>query len=364
MCIGLRSLCLMLLATFLFGCGTGGRLPQVRPIPAATERRVSLEIGSLILYDDQPQNIVVFIHKSDDTAVKWFSVYPEDGYIVMRPYDREEIQASFVAVPETQIANTHVIVTIVSVPDDVTQQILSSISAIILDEITSKIPGNRLVQWITTLASDEVASRIQELIEDGQVLEVCDVQLSLDGPPKQICNQYQQRVVISIRQVIAVPEHVLEAQVLDPQSESPISVEAPKAGSVEDEVVNVVRRFNADQTVAVRELNADILRATATGKWLRLQINYIERLRQQNLYEVQQQQGFTIISVRVQEGVAKVVTQEIWRTAKFDRDTNQCKYHQPLFTTTQTYTLVKEGESWKITEDIFEPDAPADIPGC
>lgn len=364
MCIGLRSLCLTLLATFLFGCGAGGRLPQVRPIPAATERRVSLEIGSLILYDDQPQNIVVFIHKSDDTAVKWFSVYPEDGYIVMRPYDREEIQASFVAVPETQIANTHVIVTIVSVPDDVTQQILSSISAIILDEITSKIPGNRLVQWITTLASDEVASRIQELIEDGQVLEVCDVQLSLDGPPKQICNQHQQRVVISIRQVIAVPEHVLEAKVLDPQSESPISVEAPKAGSVEDEVVNVVRRFNADQTIAVRELNADILRATATGKWLRLQINYIDHLRRQNLYEVQQQQGFTVIAVRVRGGTATVVTREIWRTAKFDRDTQQCKYHQPLFTTTQTYTLVKEGESWKITEDIFEPDAPADIPGC
>lgn len=364
MCVGLRSLCILLLATFLFGCGTGGRLPQAKPIPLATERRISLEIGSLILYGDQPHNIVVFIHKSDDTAGGWFSLYPEDGYIVMRPHDREEIQASFVAVPETQIANTHVVVTVVSVPDDVSQQVLSSIAAIILDEITSKIPGNRLVQWITTLASDVVSSKIQELIAGGQVLEVCDVTLNLNGPPKQICNQNQQRVVISIRQVIAVPEHMLEAQILDPQSESPISVEALQAGSVEDEVINVVRRFNADQTVAVRELNADLLRATAAGKWLRLQVNYIEQLRRQNLYEVQQQQGFTVISVRVRGGTATVVTQEIWRTAKFDRDTNQCKYHQPTFTTTQTYTLVKEGESWKIIEDIFKPDAPADIPGC
>lgn len=364
MSVGLRYLSLMLFVTILFGCGGGGRSPQLRPTPPSTEHRVSLEVGSLILYDNQPQNIVVFIHKSDDTAVQWFAIYPEDGYIVMRPYDREDIQEAFVSIPERQVANTHVVITVVSVPDDATKQVLNSIAAIILDEITSKIPGNRLVQWITTLASDEVASRIQELIEGGKVLEVCDVTLNLNGPPKQICNQNQQRVVISIRQVIAVPDSVLDAQILDSQSESPISVESIHAGSVEDEVINVVRRFNADQTVAVRELNADLLRATATGKWLRLQVNYIEQLRRQNLYEVQQQQGFTVIAVRVRGGTATVVTQEIWRTAKFDRDTHQCKYHQPLFTTTQTYTLVKEGDSWKITEDIFEPDAPADVPGC
>lgn len=67
---GLKYLSLMLLATFLIGCGEG-RLPQLRPTPLATERRVSLELGSLVLYDHQPQNIVVFLHKTDDTAVKW-----------------------------------------------------------------------------------------------------------------------------------------------------------------------------------------------------------------------------------------------------------------------------------------------------
>ncbi|MDW8403775.1 hypothetical protein [Chloroflexus sp.] len=301
---GLKYLSLMLLATFLIGCGEG-RLPQLRPTPLATERRVSLELGSLVLYDHRPQNIVVFLHKTDDTAVKWVTAYPEEGYIVMRPRDREDIQAAFVSVPETHIANTHIVITVVAVPDNTTQRMVNNIAEIILDEITSKIPGNRLVQWITTLASSEVSSKIQELVAEGRVMEVCNITLSLDGSPKQICNQNQRWVTLSIRQVIAVPEYVLDAEVLDAQSASPISVEALHPVSAEDEVVNVVRRFNADQTIAVRELNVDMLRATSTGKWLRWQTIYIEQLRQQNLYEVQQQRGFTVLSVRVRGDTAR-----------------------------------------------------------
>jgi hypothetical protein len=133
---------------------------------------------------------------------------------------------------------------------------------------------------------------------------------------------------------------------------------------IRDQVVNVIRRFNADQTTAVQELNLDILRDTCTGRCFMAQREYMEQLIRDNLYEVQEQLNFEVLNIDVSGNTAEVVTTETWRTAKYDRSTHECRYHQPTFVTQQTYTLVREGGTWKISWDNFDTPAPADIPGC
>lgn len=133
---------------------------------------------------------------------------------------------------------------------------------------------------------------------------------------------------------------------------------------VEDQVVVVIKRFNTDQTKAVQSLDLDMLRATATGNWLEFQRQYIDALRQANLYEVQVQRDFRTLAVSVAGSTATVETQETWDTRKYDRTTGECRFHQPEFTVKQTYTLTRTGSIWKIVKVVFSSPAPDDIPGC
>jgi hypothetical protein len=361
-----------LASLFLVSCSeSSGRLPQRRLEPAVNERRVSLELGGLQLRDNRQHNVIVFLHKSDNATVNSLTEYPKDQYIIMQPGDREDIHEAFVSMPESYADMTRIIITVVSVPDGTTERAINSIGTIILGEITNKIPGKRIVQWIATLAAGEISDRLQAVIASGEVLEICEITLNINGPPTQTCGNNQQAFAISTRQVISAPESVLISSILNPEGASPIEVLTPESPQqpventpVEHTVVSVVRRFNADQTIAMRELDLNRLRATSAGQWFDWQATYMDTLRQQNLYEVQQQQKFDVLSVSVVGDTATVVTQETWRTAKYDRTTNSCRFHQPSFTTTQTYTLVRKADGWKIIYDDFEPEAPEDIPGC
>jgi len=143
-----------------------------------------------------------------------------------------------------------------------------------------------------------------------------------------------------------------------------VSPTPTKPSSEEHDVVDVIRRFNADQTTAMRDLNLDAVRSTCTDRCLVAQREYMEQLVRDNLYEIQEQLDFEVLRVDVSGDTAEVVTSETWRTAKYDRSTQECRYHQPTFVTQQTYTLVREGGTWKISWDNFDTPAPADIPGC
>lgn len=360
-----RRMLIIIVCVALGGCGANqGRSPQSRPSPAASERRISLEIASVILRGNQDRNIILFLHKADQTTATSLTQYPEDQYIIMHPGDREDIQQSFVSMPESTSRDTDIVITVVSVPNEITRRIMNSIASVILDEITSKIPGNKLVGWIIGLASDELSNRLQEVIAGGEVIEMCEIKLNPEGTPTQTCNQNQQESIISIRQIVAVPQSVIDAEIVLPDGASPISVNNTPLFTDEDAVVNTVRLFNADQTIAMRNLELEVLQNTSKGQWLDWQKQYMRELEQENLYEVQQQLDFRVQSVKVDGDTATVVTYETWRTAKYDRSSHECRYHQSSFGTSQTYTLEQQGGVWKITRDIFEPDAPPDVGGC
>lgn len=349
----------------LFGCESNqGRLPQTRPVPASSERRVSLEIASLILRGNQNRNIVLFLHKSDDATASSLTQYPRDQYIIMRPGDREDIQEAFISMPESLSGNTNIIITVVSVPTEITQRAINGLATVILDEITSKIPGSRLIQWITTFASNEITNRLQEVTAGGEVVEICEITLNPESTPTQTCNQNQQEIIISTRQIVAAPESALSAEILPSNGASPISVNTSPSFMDEDAVVNTVRQFNATQTIAMRNLDLEVLRSTSTGQWFEWQKQYMMQLEQEGLYEVQQQLDFQVQSIEVLGRDATVITRETWRTAKYDSSSHQCKYRQVSFTTTQVYTLVQTEGTWKIIRDVFKPDAPPDIAGC
>lgn len=177
--------------------------------------------------------------------------------------------------------------------------------------------------------------------------------------------------LLGVQEVPPAEQAWLEERLPDGQSPAPTrqvmrpDTPTPSVSSLtEHEVVDVIRRFNADQTTAVRNLDLEILRTTCTGGCYSSNRAYMNQLIKDNLYEVQEQLGFEVVSVHVSDNAAMVVTRETWRTAKYDRSTHECRYHQPLFTTQQTYTLVREGTTWKIAEDRFDTPAPADVPGC
>lgn len=130
----------------------------------------------------------------------------------------------------------------------------------------------------------------------------------------------------------------------------------------EDLIENVIRQYNSDQTAAVRNLDVQILQATCTGNCYAVNRDYIDELTQNNLYEVQEQLAFEVVSISISGNTATVVTNETWRTFKYDHSTNDCRYHQPTFHTRQTYILIREGNQWKISQNDF--DAPNDVPGC
>jgi hypothetical protein len=155
----------------------------------------------------------------------------------------------------------------------------------------------------------------------------------------------------------SVPMRTVPTETAEPTDSSPNTL-------LETEAIEVIRQFNADQTRAVRELDLDLLVATCTDECFVEQKRYIDQLIRDNLYEVQEQLGLEVLSVDVYGSQAKVVTRETWRTQKYNRDTQQCRYHQPAFTTQQTYTLVRRGGVWKISWDNFDTPAPTDAPGC
>jgi hypothetical protein len=162
----------------------------------------------------------------------------------------------------------------------------------------------------------------------------------------------------------SAPTGTAEPILVPMKTAEPTSPTANASPSSEEEVVHVIRQFNADQTAAVRELVVNALGSTCTGRCYAEQQRYIDQLIRDNLYEVQEQLGFDVLSIHVSGNGATVVTRETWQTKKYDRDTHDCRYHQPAFTTQQTYTLVREGSVWKITWDSFDTPAPTDVPGC
>jgi hypothetical protein len=132
----------------------------------------------------------------------------------------------------------------------------------------------------------------------------------------------------------------------------------------EEEVVNVIKKFNEDQTLAVRTLDSQILQDTCTDECFSWHVDYINELREGNLYEVQEQLAFEVISVDILDNTATVTTRETWRTRKHDLTTSECRYHQPTFSTQQTYTLVYDSGVWKVSWNNFDTPVPADEPGC
>jgi hypothetical protein len=360
-----RFLSLLLAISVLVGCR--GVDPVTRDVPSNDESRVALEFGSFTLYGEEPKNIVLFMHVIDENNAQVSSLtqHPYGTYITMYPGDRHDIQQSFISVPVSQAESTTVTVSIIAVPDNINAVIMGGITSIILEEITNKIPGQAFIaRGITAVVSDSVSHRIQAEVEGGLLIGMCEYVLNTDGPPQSECTEPAQDFDIAMRSVLGPPTAVYHTNVVSSDANSPIEVFAPSSSSSEDQVINVIRRFNADQTRAMRDLELDILRPTSAGQWLEWQEIYMNELINQNLYEVQQQQDFEVLSVTVSEDEAQVITRETWRTAKYDRTTNACRYHQPQFTTQQTYTLVRERGNWKIIRDVFEPRAPADIPGC
>jgi hypothetical protein len=132
----------------------------------------------------------------------------------------------------------------------------------------------------------------------------------------------------------------------------------------EEEIVNVIEKFNEAQTLAVRALDSQILQDTCTDECFSWHIDYIDELREGNLYEVQEQLAFEVTSVDILDNTATVTTRETWRTRKYDLTTSECRYHQPTFSTQQTYTLVYDSGAWKVSWNNFDTPVPADKPGC
>jgi hypothetical protein len=147
---------------------------------------------------------------------------------------------------------------------------------------------------------------------------------------------------------------------------SPGVVYYPEARSCRrKEVVEAIKQFNEDQTLAVRALDSKILQDICTNECLSWHIDYINELRESNLYEVQEQLAFEVSSVDIFDNTAMVTTRETWRTRKYDRTTHECRYHQPTFSSQQTYILVYyDGRGWKVRRNNFDTSVPADKPGC
>jgi hypothetical protein len=95
-----------------------------------------------------------------------------------------------------------------------------------------------------------------------------------------------------------------------------------------------------------------------------LRNGYVNELREGNLYEVQEQLAFEVTFIDILDNTATVTTRETWRTQKYDRTTHECRYHQPTFSTQQTYTLVYDDGVWKVSWNNFDTPVPADKLGC
>jgi hypothetical protein len=132
----------------------------------------------------------------------------------------------------------------------------------------------------------------------------------------------------------------------------------------DEAIFNVIKQFNADQTLAVRTLDSQILHNTCTAECLSWNTDYIDELREDNLYEVQEQLAFEVTLIDILDNVATVTTRETWRTQKHDWTTHECLYHQPTFDTQQTYILVYSDQGWKVSRNDFDTPVPADQPGC
>jgi hypothetical protein len=129
-----------------------------------------------------------------------------------------------------------------------------------------------------------------------------------------------------------------------------------------------VRQFNDDQTVAAKDPANSIsmawLLGETTDSWYSLQSQYFQQLKDANLYEIQEERSFDVLSSEVSGDTATVVTQETWYTRKYDRMTDVCQYHQPEYTRIFTYTLVYRNHTWLISHMGVDKKVPNDVKGC
>jgi hypothetical protein len=278
---------------------------------------------------------------------------------------REGIQRAFATVPVSEAARSAVLVTVVAVPDTITAASIDlAVSAVstLIQAYTGHIITGKLTGFVADQVISEVGSRVAAAIKNGRVLGAYRFRLHSDGAHSVDVLAGIQPLDLTWRGLVLQP-----IGAYDPRSgASPVKVITPDplSAAPEDQVVDTVRRFNADQTVAVRDLTPSLLAVTTTGRWLTFQQRYIQDLVDNNLFEVQAQIAFTVNDVNVEGSTATVVTEETWQTTKYDRTTETCYSHQPTFTSTQTYTLVQEENAWRISQVRVSPAFPDDISGC
>ena len=360
-----RSILTILLFFFLIACdespSSSTRLaPQRVPTPAANELRKSVEFGGLLLGGNRQRCVVVLVHSVLLGQLPVSARYPssdaERPCIDMNPANissRSDIQQSWLTIPKSQADGAAMIVTILAVPDTVDAWEISAVSRAVtalVRSYASSILINPISSFIAGEVINTVSDAVTQRIREGEVLGIYRIKLHADGAPSIDVIPGAQPVSLSVREIVLAP---VLATTPGAQA-SPRRVNIPTSPvplPSEDDVVNVVRRFNADQTIAVRDLNIDLLLPTSSGAWLKLQRRYIEELKLSDMYEVQKQIDFKVLSVKVSGDTASVITHETWDTRKYHHNSDRgCVFYQH-FSNKQTYRLVHKlaPDRWLIT---------------
>ena len=119
-------------------------------------------------------------------------------------------------------------------------------------------------------------------------------------------------------------------------------------------VVAAINASNEDQITALKSLNSDVLKNHTIGTELNNQIQDLQALQGQGVYEDARMECISFVSVHVTSATAATaMTVETWSGTIYDQKTNSQLGTEPANTMHETYTLVKQNGQWFVSNVVI-----------
>ncbi len=119
-------------------------------------------------------------------------------------------------------------------------------------------------------------------------------------------------------------------------------------------VVNTINASNQDQITALKSLKTDVLKNHTVGTELNNQIQDLQALQGQGVYEVAKLDCINFVSVQVTNATAATaMTVETWSGTIYDQKTNSQLGTEPANSLHETYQLVKQNGQWFVSNVVI-----------